>query len=91
MCVSNQVEQFSASYSRWAVSAPQAAEAREATGPKGRTEQSSSLLGFDIVIECAQTRTLDGGGLGVGGDGGRHDRTPSSLLKARATSALGLL
>ena len=33
-------------------------------------------------------------GLGLGGDGGGnglHDRTPSSLLKARATSALGQL
>lgn len=41
----------------------------------------------DGVLECAHLRALKDGGLGLGGDGGLHDRL-LSLLKARATFAL---
>ena len=82
MCVSNRIEQFSASYFR-SGSAPQAPI--EAC-PKCGRERLSFLCRCDSPLERAHLRALNGGGLGLrlglglGGDGGdgRHDRLPLS-------------
>ena len=90
MCVSNQVEPiFSGLFSSGLV-ASQAAQAPEDSGPEGRTEPMAAHSVSDGVLERAHLRALKDGGLGLGGDGGLHDRL-LSLLKARATFALGLL
>ena len=90
ICVSDQVEQFPAGYFRAGSVASQAAQAPEDSGPEGRTEPMAAHRVSDGVLERAHLRALKDGGLGLGGDGGLHDRL-LSLLKARATFALGLL
>ena len=84
------LNQFSAGYFRAGSVASQAAQAPEDSGPEGRTEPMAAHSVSDGVLERAHLRALKDGGLGLGGDGGLHDRL-LSLLKARATFALGLL
>ena len=99
ICVSNQVEQFSASYFRaGSAPVPPPSEGLVESGPEGSADGPALLFHLDALIVSVSQHSggLDidvvGVGVGVGGDGvnGLHDRL-LSLLKARATSALGKL
>ena len=63
------------------------------SGPEGGGEGIALLLRFDTLAGGVSKHLLGGlvdvVGLGSDGGDGLHDRAPSSLLKARATFALG--
>lgn len=101
MCVSNRIEQFSASYFRAgsAPPVPPPSKGPAEADPERGEEDITLLLRFGMLAVSVPKHPTGLGvdavvvGLGLGGDGGGnslHDRL-LSLLKARATSALDYL